>query len=217
MGEMKPYSDDDLLPISALQHLLFCERQAALIHIEQAWAENLYTVEGELLHARAHSESAESRPGRRKEFGMPVRSLALGLTGRVDAVEYRDDGSIMIVEYKRGRPKKNASDTVQLCAQAICLEEMTDKMIAEGALYYGKNKRRLKVAFDSDLRKLTEGTAARLHVLIASATTPPARYAREKCERCSLKGICLPRKLSERKRVDLYLERMIASVNGEAQ
>ncbi|MBP8986033.1 MAG: CRISPR-associated protein Cas4, partial [Syntrophobacterales bacterium] len=135
------YDEEDLLQLSALQHFLFCPRQCALIHIEQIWEENLYTIEGELLHQRSHSGKAEERPMKRTEFGMPIRSLELGLSGKTDAVEYKADGGIVPVEYKRGRPKKGREDEVQLCAQALCLEEMLGVSIPEGALFYGKVRR----------------------------------------------------------------------------
>jgi CRISPR-associated exonuclease Cas4 len=203
------YSDEDLLPLSALQHFLFCERQCALIHIEQAWAENLYTIEGELLHKRAHSGAHETRPGKRTEFGMPIRSLALGLSGKTDTVEYASDGSILVVEYKRGRPKTGFADEVQLCAQALCLEEMRGERIAEGALYYGKTRRRKSVYFDAELRELTKNTATKLHTFVQAGRTPPPLYAVSKCSRCSFLGTCMPKKFSKAPSVDQYLERAL--------
>ncbi len=203
------YSDEDLLPLSALQHFLFCERQCALIHIEQAWSENLYTIEGELLHARAHSGAREARPAKKTEFGMPIRSLALGLSGKTDAVEYGADGSILVVEYKRGKPKSGNMDEVQLCAQALCLEEMRGEVIDLGALYYGKTRRRKPVQFDAALRELTRRTAARLHEFVQEGRTPPPVYAVMKCPRCSLLGICMPKKLSRPTSVDQYLSRAL--------
>ena len=203
------YSDEDLLPLSALQHFLFCERQCALIHIEQVWAENVYTVEGELLHKRAHSGDREKRPGKRTEFGMPIRSLVLGLSGKTDAVEYAADGSILVVEYKRGRPKSGNADEVQLCAQAMCLEEMRGKPILEGALYYGKVRRRKTVAFDAELRQLTKQTATRLHELVRSAITPLPVYDKSKCPRCSLLSYCMPKKLGKAPSVMGYLTRAL--------
>src|SRR3990167_1000943 len=122
------YTEGDLLPVSALQHLLFCERQCALIHIEQAWSENLFTAQGRILHEKVHSETAERRKDIRVEYGMPLRSLRIGLAGKADVIEFhrRQDGSWQPfpVEYKRGRKKPDNRDNVQLCAQALCLEEM---------------------------------------------------------------------------------------------
>ena len=170
------YTEDDLLPLSALQHLIFCERQCALIHIEQAWAENLFTAEGRIMHERVHEEGRESRGDIRVEHGLSLRSLRLGLIGKADVVEFhRWKGGSWLpfpVEYKRGKPKKDNSDRVQLCAQALCLEEMLNIAVPEGALFYGKNRRRAEVVFDIPLRKETEDAAIRLHELIASGRTP---------------------------------------------
>jgi CRISPR-associated exonuclease Cas4 len=202
------YTEDDLIPLSALQHLIFCERQCALIHIEQAWAENLFTAEGRIMHEHVHAEERESRGKIRIEYGMSLRSLRLGLIGKADVVEFhrRADGSWLPfpVEYKRGKPKKNNSDKVQLCAQALCLEEMMDVTVPDGALFYGKTRRRLDVVFDNTLRKLTEETAMRLHELIESGRTPKPVYAK-KCDSCSLAGMCLPKTVGKRKSVKRYL------------
>jgi len=177
------YSEDDLVMISALQHLLFCPRQCALIHIEQQWTENQLTAEGRILHERVHSTGSESRGKIRVEFDVPIRSLHLGLIGRADIVEFhlRDNGiwQPFPVEYKRGRPKKDNSDRVQLCAQALCLEEMLNRDVPEGALYYGQNKRRQNIHFDDALRQLTTDTAHRLHALLNSNHTPPPEYAKK--------------------------------------
>ena len=116
------FDESNLLPISALQHLIFCERQCALIHIEQVWSENEFTAEGNILHERTHEGPDESRPGVRITRGLPVRSFELGLSGQCDVVEFHDSGEIVLVEYKRGKPKSHEADRVQLCAQALCLE-----------------------------------------------------------------------------------------------
>ena len=208
------YEDEDLLPLSALQHVLFCERQCALIHVEQVWAENVYTAEGRAMHERAHSERAERRPGKRKEFGMPIRSLELGLVGKTDAVEYGEDGGVLVVECKRGRPKRGREDEVQLCAQAICLEEMRGIRIAAGALYYGKTKRRRAVTFDTALRELTVATAERLHRLVEGGVTPDAAYDAGRCTNCSLVGMCMPRGSAGKRSVANYLERMLREGEG---
>jgi CRISPR-associated exonuclease Cas4 len=198
------YAEDDLLPISALQHLLYCERQCALIHVERLWAENALTVQGRHLHEKAHGGRRESREGRRTARSLQVRSLRLGLYGVTDVVEFHpapptaDAGGEPAppipfpVEYKRGRPKAHDADRVQLCAQALCLEEMLGRPVSTGALYYGKTRRREDVPFDDPLRQLTLRTVDRLHALIASGHTPPAAYERNKCDRCSLKPLCLP-------------------------
>src|SRR3989337_821592 len=142
-------STDDLIMLSALQHYVFCPRQCALIHIEQLWAENVLTAEGRIMHDKVDTANRESRGNIRIEYGVPMRSLRLGLIGKADVVEFHKDGDRWIpfpVEYKRGKPKPGNCDKVQLCAQAICLEEMLSVRIPKGALFYGKTKRRLDVS-----------------------------------------------------------------------
>jgi len=205
------YSEDDLLPLSGLQHLLFCERQCALIHIEQLWVENLYTAQGRIMHERVDRPGHEMRKDVRLVCGLPLRSLHLGISGKADMVEFhrQEDGAWLPypVEYKRGRPKKDNCDRVQICAQAMCLEEMLDVAIPAGALFYGRNRRRQPVIFDEELRGVTAETAARLHELIESGRTPYAVYGR-KCDSCSLLDICLPKITSGKKRVDRYLDKV---------
>lgn len=181
------------LPISALQHLLYCERQCALIHLEHAWAENRFTAEGRVLHARTHAPGSESRPGVRTARTLWVTSQRLGLSGQCDIVEFDSCGGIRPVEYKRGKPKPHRADEVQLCAQALCLEEMFHAEIPEGDLYYGKVRRRTRVPFDPALRETTESAAASLHALLAAAELPAAVYEPKKCGACSLIEICQPR------------------------
>ncbi len=206
------YTEDDLIPLSALQHLIFCERQCALIHIEQAWAENLFTAEGRIMHERVHTEERASKGKIRIEYSMSLRSLRMGLIGKADVVEFhrRAAGSWQPfpVEYKRGKPKKNNCDKVQLCAQALCLEEMLDIEVPDGALFYGKTRRRLDVIFDTRLRKLTEETAIRLHDLIASQCTPKPVYEK-KCNSCSLAKMCLPKTIERKRSVKRYLSGVI--------
>lgn len=202
------FTEDDLLPLSALQHLLFCERQAALIHLEQLWAENRLTVEGTHLHERVDHAPGESRGEVRLARSLPLRSLRLGLSGRADLVELHQisdsDGEagavlpgvpgvwrLFPVEYKRGRPKAHHADEVQLCAQALCLEEMLGTTVPAGALFYGQTRRRHDVSLGADLRRETEDAAARLHRLLASGVTPVARRE-PKCDQCSLIDLCLP-------------------------
>ncbi len=207
------FTEDDLLPLSALQHLLFCERQCALIHIERVWADNRLTVEGRHLHDRAHGESSETRGGVRIVRGLAIRSLHLGLSGRADVVEFRPDPSggpprAFPVEYKRGRPKRDACDRVQLCAQALCLEEMQGVTVPAGALFYGRLRRRLDVTFDGELRALTHEAAGRLHALIAAGRTPVAVRA-PKCESCSLLDLCVPDAIRPRLSAARFLERQL--------
>lgn len=207
------YNENDLLPLSALQHLLFCERQCALIHIEQVWAENRLTAEGRVMHERAHTGGSETRRDIRTARGLRIRSLQLGLIGQADVIEFhrQPDGSTrpLPVEYKRGKPKANRCDEVQLCAQAMCLEEMLRASIPGGALYYGQPRRRTDVTFDQELRRLTEQTAHRLHDLIRSGTTPPATYEK-KCDVCSLFDLCRPKTTFHGHAVGSYLQRMLS-------
>ena len=206
------FSEDDLLMLSALQHLLFCPRQCALIHIEQLWVENRLTAEGRLMHERVHTSGKESRRDKRIEFDLPLRSFHLGLTGRADVVEFYRKGNCWQpypVEYKRGRPKKDNSDRVQLCAQALCLEEMSGTDIKEGALFYGQKHRRLSVNFDENIREITREAAASLHNLFQSKETPKPEYSK-KCDSCSFMDLCLPRTISKRRSVQSYLKRVLA-------
>ncbi len=210
------YSEDDLLPISGLQHLQFCERQWGLIHIEQQWEENRLTTEGRILHDRVHEAGTESRPGIVVARGLRLRSLRLGLTGQADVVEFHScETGVELpgrkgrwrpfpVEYKRGRPKADSCDRVQLCAQTLCLEETFGTVIESGALFYGTNRRRTEVRFDAVLRKRTEDLARRMHQLYSARVTPPAVYAK-KCENCSLYNRCLPRTASKRAAVERYM------------
>ncbi len=197
-----------LLPISALQHLLFCERQCALIHIEQVWSDNEFTAEGNILHERTHEGSDESRPGVRITRGLPVRSLDLGLSGQCDVVEFHESGNVFLAEYKRGKPKSHAADKVQLCAQALCLEEMLNRCVESGALFYGKRRRRTEVVFNETLRALTRDSARSLHALIASRSTPLA-VREKKCQSCSLLALCMPDALRFRRGAAAWFERQL--------
>ena len=206
------FSEDDLIPVSALQHALFCERQFALIHIEQLWEENLFTAEGRFLHERVDVEHHESRKLFRQEYGMAIRSLKYGLIGKCDLVElYLDkNGNVqdaIPVEFKRGTDKEEDVDRVQLCAQALCLEEMFGITITNGQFYYLKNNRRTTTEIDSALRKKTIDLCEHVRYLFNKAITPPALYEKHKCDRCSLVENCMPKKVgSGIKRVDRYIQ-----------
>lgn len=215
------YNEDDLLPLSAMQHLVFCERQCALIHIEGVWEDNILTTQGHHLHDKAHEGTSELRGDVLTVRSLRLRSLRLGLSGQADVVEFHRDeiNGIALpgregrwqpfpVEYKRGHPKRNSCDEVQLCAQALCLEEMLQYDLRSGALFYGETRHRLDVAFDSALRLETEQAAARLHALFRSRQTPPALYEK-KCQSCSLLDLCRPRETSGNRRVAQWLERTI--------
>jgi CRISPR-associated exonuclease Cas4 len=203
------FAEDDLLPRSALQHLLFCERQAALIHVEQLWADNRLTVEGTHLHRKVDEAPGETRGDVRIARGIALRSLRLGLIGKADVVEFHRHGDgerPFPVEYKRGKPKKDFCDEVQICAQALCLEEMLGVPVPAGALFYGQTRRRTDVAFDAALRARTEAAARRMHELIATGTTP--RAARQpKCDGCSMLELCIPDPPTLPRSASRYLER----------
>lgn len=206
------YSEDDFIMLSALQHYIFCPRQCALIHVEQVWTESRLTAEGRLMHERVHEEGNESRGSVRITRGLPLRSARLGLVGVADVVEFHRQGKGVWqpfpVEYKRGKPKPDHSDTIQLCAQALCLEEMLSTPVPGGALFYGQIRRRLDVAFTDNLRVETEKAAEEARRLISSGATP-APVPGKRCKNCSLVGQCLPNKTGKKSSVKRYLERMV--------
>ncbi len=188
--------ESEPFPLSALQHAVYCLRQAALIHIERAWADNRYTAEGHVLHAVADKGGSRKARGVRRVMTLPLSCKRLGFAGTADLVEFhpRPDGgeTPYPVEYKRGKPKLHRADEVQLCAQALCLEEMTGQPVPEGALFYTETKRRVVVPIDGELRRLTEDAAVAFAAVFASGTTPPPTTRRERCRACSLKEICRP-------------------------
>ncbi len=204
--------EEDFIQLSALQHFVFCQRQCALIHIEQLWDENRATAEGRIMHERVHEQDHESRGDVRIEYGLPLRSLKLGLSGKADVVEFhRISHEIwrpFPVEYKRGKPKLDHCDVIQLCAQAICLEEMLSIAVPKGAIFYGRTRRRLDVVFDEKLRLETEGAAKGTHQLIKSGKTPLPVYEK-RCESCSLIHECLPKTIERGTSVNRYLTRMM--------
>lgn len=189
-------TDRDPIPLSALQHAVYCLRQAALIHIERAWADNRFTAEGHVLHAVADKGGARKARGVRRVMALPIACSRLGIAGTADMVEFHRDADGVEapypVEYKRGKPKSHRADEVQLCAQALCLEEMTGVSVPEGALFYGETRRRLVVAFDAELRTLTEETASACAAFFATGVTPPPTTKRERCRACSLIELCRP-------------------------
>jgi len=202
------YTDDDLLPISGLAHLEFCARRCALVHLEGIWGENLQTAQGRLLHQRVHEAPSGMAGQVRVARGLRLRSLELGLSGVADVVEFHpledadESGAVLPgragrwrpypVEYKRGRRKSEKSYFVQLCAQALCLEEMLDTEVPAGALYHGKSRHRQPVEFDAALRETTRRRARQFHELIAGREIPAAEHG-PKCRFCSLAGQCLPK------------------------
>lgn len=201
-------AEDALVPVSALQHYLFCPRQCALIHVERLWAEDGATAEGRILHERVDSGRPDRRAGVRTVRGLILRSFAHGLTGKADAVEFTGDVPYP-VEYKRGRPKAHRADEVQLCAQALCLEEMFGLPVPEGALFYAQTRKRTRVAFDADLRALTQRLAAETRAMIAEGRTPSPR-SMPACRRCSLASQCQPGRLEKPPSIQRWLTRQIA-------
>ncbi len=198
------YHEEDYLLLSGLQHFAFCRRQWALIHIEQQWKENLRTVDGDLFHQRAHDEQLRERRGDTLILrGLPVASSTLGVSGTCDIVEFHTDpNGISLygedglwqpfpVEYKRGAPKDHPADALQLCAQAMCLEEMLCCSISKGALFYGEIRRRVSVTFPHELRQQVRTLLEEMHQLYHRGYTPKAKPTKG-CNACSLKELCLP-------------------------
>jgi CRISPR-associated exonuclease Cas4 len=210
--------ETDLVPLSALQHYLFCPRQCALIHVEQAWAENRLTAEGRVLHEATAEAGSEKRRGVRVVTAMPLVSKRLGVSGIADLVEmHKGDGGKwrpFPVEYKRGKPKSHRADEVQLCAQAMALEEMFSVTLDEGALFYGETRRRVAVPLDTSLRKLTEQVAADTRTLLNGQITPPPVYAKSTCTNCSLNELCQPKRLSRKVSAAAWLARQIAEAGS---
>ena len=212
------FTEDDLIPISALQHYVFCPRQWGLIHIEQLWSENRLTAEGRILHDKTHEPQEENRPGIRIVRTLRLGSYRLGITGQADVVEFhRADSGIKLediegfwksvpVEYKRGKPKIDICDEVQICAQAMCLEEMLKTDIAQGFIFYGKPRKRQQVDFTDTLRKQTKMIIEELHKLTAERVTPKAKYGK-KCKSCSLFEVCLPEITGIEKDIEHYLSK----------
>jgi len=224
------HTEDDLLPISALQHMRFCPRQCALIHIERLWSENRLTAKGRIMHAKVHDSPGESRGDLYIARGLRLKSLELGLSGQADVVEFHRTGDRtggaelpgrdgrwipFPVEYKRGKPKRNDCDRVQLCAQAICLEEMLGVSIPRGALFYGKTKRRQPVEFDDELRATTTRTAEELHDMFESGVTPaPSRTPA--CRSCSMQDCCLTSRADGAGKAERYVKRTLRAIADES-
>ncbi|MBI2945347.1 MAG: CRISPR-associated protein Cas4 [Candidatus Wallbacteria bacterium] len=214
----EPPREDDFLPMSGLQHLLYCPRQCALIHLEGCWRENVHTVEGRFLHERVDTPGTARRSDVRVARRVWLRSDRLRLVGIADVVEFHrtapgvSPGSAAIevpfpVEYKRGARKQSNADKVQLCAQAMALEESAGIAVPSGALFYGRTQRRLEVVFDEALRALTKQTTAAFHQLIAEERTPPA-VNDARCPDCSLREVCQPLATSGRAEATRYLNNL---------
>lgn len=204
---------DEPIPLSALQHAAYCLRQAALIHLERLWEENRFTAEGKVLHAVAEAPDARKSRGVRRVMALPLASRRLGIAGIADLVEFhKAAGGPDVpypVEYKRGKPKLHRADEIQLCAQALCLEEMTGAAVPEGALYYAETRRRLHVPIDAGLRQLTEDTIVALADIFANRKTPPPTLHVERCRACSLIELCRPAAM--RRSAKLWRDRSVAA------
>ena len=198
----------DDIPLSGLQHWLFCPRQYALIHIERIWLENRFTAEGRVLHERADSGKSETRPGIKTLRTVEIRSAKYGLSGIADVVELQG-GIPYPVEYKRGKPKKHRADEVQLCAQALCLEEMFGCVIPEGALFYGKTRRRSVIPIDRALRELTLKTANDVRNCRDQGHLPAPKYSAALCDHCSLLEPCRPKQIGAKRNIASWMSRAL--------
>ncbi len=195
------FNEDDFIMISALQHYVYCPRQCGLIHVDDVWHENLYTVRGNILHEKVDTDTYETRGTKKTVRGLRIHSFRLGITGRCDVVEFKETKNgevIMPVEFKSGEPKNDISDKVQLCAQVFCLEEMLNTKITHGAFFYGKIRRRDVVEIDNELRLQTESIIASVREIVSKKILPAAEYT-AKCRNCSLQDICQPKAMNKRK------------------
>lgn len=195
------FPEDDFIMISALQHYVYCPRQCGLIHVDDVWHENLFTVRGNILHDKVDTDTYETRGTLKTVRGLRIHSFQFGIVGRCDVVEFRDlktGEEIMPVEFKSGEPKDDISDKVQLCAQVFCLEEMLNTKITRGAFFYGKIRRRDIVEIDNELRSQTESIIGFVREIVSRKIVPPAEYV-TKCRNCSLYDICQPKAINRRK------------------
>ena len=187
----REWGDEEWVLVSALEHYSYCPRQCALIHVEQVYDENLFTLQGSALHDRVHSDETTEVDGRRIERGIPIWSQRLGIRGKSDVVEFLPDGTPYPVEYKRTPRRKHAHADIQLCAQAMCLEEMLARPVPIGAIYHHGSRRRREVEFTSDLRAATEEAIREVRTMIVAGITPPPP-ADARCRGCSLLDACMP-------------------------
>jgi len=217
------FDEEELFPISALQHFVFCPRRCALVHIEQIWTENKFTVEGDILHERVDELGRESRSALIVSHGVGIRSLRFGITGKVDVVEFRlnhgaDGGCTLAgktgswipypIEYKRGTARRGFGDDVQICAQALCLEEMLECSVPAGSIYYASTRKRREIDFDDGLRAATATAITGVRALMAAGVTPPPEYGK-KCDTCSLFDLCQPKLPTSGKDLRRYVARYL--------
>lgn len=195
------YTEDDFIMISALQHYIFCTRQCGLIHIDDVWQDNLFTIRGEILHEKVDTDSYETRGDVKTVRGLRIHSYKYGLVGRCDVVEFKNTSNgkeILPVEFKVGEPKEDISDKVQLCAQVLCLEEMLNVEIAKAAFFYDKIRRRNIIEITTELREQTQEVISKVRELVDNKTVPVIEYS-SKCRNCSLISICQPKALNKKK------------------
>jgi CRISPR-associated exonuclease Cas4 len=210
------HHDDDLLPLRYLNDLLFCERRLALHLVEQIWKDNQYTAEGVYAHRKVDQTANLKRSDHRNVTAMMLVSYRLGVTGKADLVEFRSDGDVTSfnvpypVDFKRGRKKRWDNDEVQLCAQAMCLEEMLNVPVPKGAIFHIKSQHRREVLFDESLRQQTITAAARLHEIFDTRITPPAEW-KPRCKGCSLLETCMPKAWRPKATAAKYLANLIES------
>lgn len=186
-----PWREEELVAISALQHYAYCPRQCALIHVEQTFDENLFTLRGRRAHEKVDEAKGRRREGVRVEHALPLWSERLGLVGRADAVEFHPSGPAYPVEHKVGPRKERRADDIQLCAQALCLEEMLQAPIPRGAIFHHASGRRREVLFTAQLRAETEDCVAQVRALLSEGRLPPP-VADARCPPCSLLDACMP-------------------------
>ncbi len=203
------FTEDDFIMISALQHYVYCPRQCGLIHVDDVWQENLFTTRGNILHEKVDTDTYETRGAVKTVRGLRIHSFYYGIVGRCDVVEFRENqnGKIVLpVEYKSGEPKEDISDKVQLCAQVLCMEEMLNTKITQGAFFYGKIRRRNIVEIDISLRSKTENIINSVREIVSSQKIPSAEY-KAKCRNCSLYSVCQPKAMNKRK-IKNYIEEL---------
>jgi CRISPR-associated exonuclease Cas4 len=205
------YCEQDWVPLSALQHFLFCPRQCSLNYVEKVWIENYLTAAGRILHHKTEDFFKESRKGIVHEFGVEIASSEFCVFGQVDVVEYhfdRDDRKKLVavipIEYKRGKEKKEKSDEVQLCAQGLCLEDMTKTPVNYGFLFYFSSRERKRIEFSKELKEITLDTINAVRSLYALGTNPPAEY-KKGCNSCSMREMCFPKTAGRGKSVNRYI------------
>ena len=205
------YFEEDWVPLSALQHYIFCPRQCALNYIEKVWVENYLTASGRILHEKTEEFFREKRKDIVHEFGVELSSKKYGLFGQADVIKYEFMSAkknqlknVSPIEYKRGKKKKDKSDDIQLCAQGLCLEEMTGLKIEKGFIFYFSDRTKIEVAFDEELREETKKCIENVHSLYFEGIVPKAEY-KKGCESCSMKEVCFPKSAGRRKSVQRYI------------